>query len=223
MVTQHQPHGARPPLAAHHLGVPADERVGEPGHVPDAGTLEHHPLAARIGLALAIPVITMGNEILLLAGDKPLGLWLYERLPLHLTFGALLFAGYLRLRAGHAAKGAKATSADSSEPIVVQPRAQDKLVEVMTGTGRTRVAISDIECLEADRNYINVHTPQRSYLLRQTLSSLERSLCPREFLRVHRSIIVNRNQIRERRGGGVLVLKSGRVVRVSRGFADRLN
>ena len=89
----------------------------------------------------------------------------------------------------------------------------------MTGTGRTRIRLQDIECLEADRNYVNVHTPQRSYLLRQTLSSLENSLQPGNFLRVHRSIIVNRAMIRERRRGGVLVLCSGRTVRVSRSFS----
>jgi DNA-binding LytR/AlgR family response regulator len=93
----------------------------------------------------------------------------------------------------------------------------------MTGTGRTSVRVDDIECLEADRNYVNVHTPDRSYLLRQTLTSLEKSLQPRDFLRVHRSIIVNRAMIRERRGGGVLVLRSGRVVRMSRAFARQMN
>jgi DNA-binding LytR/AlgR family response regulator len=91
----------------------------------------------------------------------------------------------------------------------------------MTGTGRTRIRLQDIECLEADRNYINVYTPQRSYLLRRTLNSMEKSLPAGDFLRVHRSIIVNRAMIRERRHGGVLVLCSGRAVRVSRGFAHQ--
>jgi DNA-binding LytR/AlgR family response regulator len=67
-----------------------------------------------------------------------------------------------------------------------------------------------------------VHTPQRSYLLRQTLGSLEKSLRSEAFLRVHRSMIVNRARIRERRSGGVLVLDSGRKVQVSRGFAARV-
>lgn len=168
----------------------------------------------RLLTALAIPLITMGNEVLLLAGDKPLGLWLYDRLPLHLTFGALLFAGYLWIRARQSAPVAVRENVSAPEKHTV---------EVMTGTGRTTVALADIECLEADRNYINVHTPQRSYLLRQTLASLEKSLQPDCFLRVHRSIIVNRAKIRERRRGGVLVLNSGRTVRVSRAFSDRLN
>jgi DNA-binding LytR/AlgR family response regulator len=86
-------------------------------------------------------------------------------------------------------------------------------------TPKPRMRSEDIECLEADRNYVSVHTPQRTYLLRRTLASLEQSLQPGTFLRVHRSIIVNRAMIRERRAGGLLVLSSGRTVRVSRGFA----
>ncbi len=183
-----------------------------------------HRVLARVALALAIPLMTMGNEILLLAGANPLGLWLYDRLPLHLTFGALLFAGYLGIRARQKAKDAASAGAaiTRAEPGGA-PASEEPIVEVMTGTGRTYVALADIECLEADRNYINVHTPQRSYLLRQTLASLEKSLRPEHFLRIHRSTIVNRAKIRERRRGGVLVLHSGRTVRVSRAFADRVN
>jgi DNA-binding LytR/AlgR family response regulator len=179
-----------------------------------------HPVAARVALGASLPFITMGNELALLAGDNPVALWLYERLPLHLTFGALLFAGYLWLRARHATPAAEPAAVPAVPAAAGSP---SPMVEVMTGTGRTHVALADIECLEADRNYINVHTPERSYLLRQTLASLEKSLRPEVFLRVHRSTIVNRCKIRERRRGGVLVLVSGRTVRVSRAFADRLN
>ena len=97
------------------------------------------------------------------------------------------------------------------------------MLDVMTGIGRTRVRVAEIECLEADRNYVSVHTPQRSYLVRQTLGSLEAALRSGTFLRIHRSSIVNRAMIRERRPGGVLVLHSGRTVRVSRAFSNRLN
>jgi DNA-binding LytR/AlgR family response regulator len=156
--------------------------------------------------------ITLSSESLLVRGDEPLAVWLYEHLPLHAMFASLLVGGFLLLQS-------QVQRADAQ----AQRHSGTDMVEVMTGTGRTQVRLTDIECLEAERNYINVHTPQRSYLLRQTLSSLEKSLCPREFLRVHRSVIVNRARIRERRQGGVLVLNSGRTVRVSRGFARRLN
>lgn len=176
-----------------------------------SGFARRHHWPVRAALVAGVLSITLANELWLLAEDAPAGLWLYDRLPLHLPFALLLVSGYLLLQARRR----------SREPVAAAPI--PATVEVMTGTGRTRVALDDIECLESDRNYVNVHTPQRSYLLRQTLSSLEKSLCPHEFLRVHRSIIVNRALIRERRQGGVLVLRSGRTVKVSRAFADRLN
>lgn len=96
-------------------------------------------------------------------------------------------------------------------------------LEVMTGTGSATIATAEIECLEADGNYLNVtHVSGRTYLLRSTMGAAERLLGRRRFVRVHRSTIVNRGLIRERRRGGVLVLQSGRTVRIGRAFRDRL-
>jgi DNA-binding LytR/AlgR family response regulator len=177
------------------------------------------PMAAL--LPVAVVTLTIGSEVLVIRGDTPVLLWIYNRLPTHALFAVLLVAAWLLLRARQEGRAAPAASRDETSEDGVSP--PHSLVEVMTGTGRTQVRIADIECLEADRNYINVHTPQRSYLLRQTLSSLEKSLDARDFRRVHRSIIVNRTMIRERRSGGVLVLSSGRQVRVSRAFAQQVN
>lgn len=176
------------------------------------------PRMVRALLCGGIVAITFGSETWLLAGDARLSLWIYERLPLHVTFAALLLGGYLLLRRRAAPR--RATPSPQPGP---RPDPKPEMVEVMTGTGRTQVRVDDIECLEADRNYVNVHTSRRSYLLRQSLASLEESLRPEEFLRVQRSTIVNRAMIRERRSGGVLVLQSGRTVRVSRGFTHRLS
>ena len=96
-------------------------------------------------------------------------------------------------------------------------------LKVMTGTGYARVATAEIESLEADGNYLSVtHISGRTYLMRSTMNAADRLLCGRQFVRVHRSTIVNRGMIRERRRGGVLVLRSGRTVRIGRAFRDRL-
>lgn len=165
------------------------------------------PWPARVLITTAIATLTLAAETCLLLGDSSLATWLYERIPLHATFAALLLAGYLFVH---------------RQPAGVPRESAPSLLEVMTGTGFTQVRLDEIECLEADRNYINVHTPRRSYLLRQTLVSLERELDTASFRRVHRSAIVNRARIRERRPGGVLVLESGRQVRVTRAYADRV-
>ncbi len=173
----------------------------------DTAFAARRPFVIRAALFAGVLTITLGSETWLLLGDTALSLWMYERAPAHATIAVLLVAGYLFLR----------------KPATHPASPQASMLDVMTGTGRTRVRIDDIECLEADRNYVSVHTPQRSYLVRQTLGSLEASLRSETFLRIHRSTIVNRNRIRERRPGGVLVLQSGRTVRVSRAFSDRVN
>jgi DNA-binding LytR/AlgR family response regulator len=95
-------------------------------------------------------------------------------------------------------------------------------LKVMTGTGHVAIATADIESLEADGNYLNVaHISGRTYLLRSTMCAAERQLGP-DFVRIHRSTIVNRNRIREQRRGGQLVLQSGRTVRIGRAFRNRL-
>ncbi len=57
--------------------------------------------------------------------------------------------------------------------------------------------ISDIDCIEAEGNYVRVHNGPRSYLLRETISGLESQLDPRKFLRIHRSAIVRIDKIKE--------------------------
>jgi hypothetical protein len=97
-----------------------------------------------------------------------------------------------------------------------------ELLEVMTGTGHVSLPTAEIECLEADGNYLNVtHISGRTYLLRSTMHAAEQRL-GQPFVRIHRSVIVNRARIRERRRGGQLVLQSGRIVRIGRAFRSRL-
>lgn len=68
-----------------------------------------------------------------------------------------------------------------------------------------RIAAMDIERIEAERDYMRLHTAGRSYLLHQTISTLEQRLNPEQFQRIHRSHIVRRDLITGLRheGGGV--------------------
>lgn len=68
-----------------------------------------------------------------------------------------------------------------------------------------RIAALDIERIEAERDYMRLFTAGRSYLLHQTISTLEQRLNPDQFLRIHRSHIIRRELITGLRheGGGV--------------------
>ncbi len=58
-----------------------------------------------------------------------------------------------------------------------------------------RLDVRDIERIEAERDYMRLHLGQRSYLVHQTLTELERRLDPGHFMRLHRSVIVRRDRV----------------------------
>jgi len=58
-----------------------------------------------------------------------------------------------------------------------------------------RIAAEDIERIDAERDYMRLHVAGRSFLLHQTIASLEQRLDPARFIRLHRSTIVRRDRI----------------------------
>jgi two-component system LytT family response regulator len=88
------------------------------------------------------------------------------------------------------------------------------------------VPVAEVESLEAAGNYVRVNARGRSLLMRGSLSELDRRLDPELFARVHRSTIVNLDEVRQITphvsGDYQLLLKSGRVLRMSRNYRDRL-
>lgn len=58
-----------------------------------------------------------------------------------------------------------------------------------------RIAAQDIDRVEAERDYMRLHVGQRSFLLHQTITEMERRLDPTLFVRLHRSTIVRRDRI----------------------------
>jgi two-component system, LytTR family, response regulator len=66
----------------------------------------------------------------------------------------------------------------------------DRLVVEQRGR-MTVVAISSVIWLEAEGNYVRVHSTAGATLMRSTLTGLEKRLDPKQFLRIHRSAIVS--------------------------------
>ncbi|WP_150291924.1 LytR/AlgR family response regulator transcription factor [Sphingobium estronivorans] len=65
-----------------------------------------------------------------------------------------------------------------------------------------RLGAVQIDRIEAERDYMRLHVGQNSYLLHQTISSLENRLDPQQFVRLHRSHIVRREYIARLRHDG---------------------
>lgn len=87
--------------------------------------------------------------------------------------------------------------------------------------GKLRVFnVDQIKWIEADEYYVKLHIGDESYMIRETLGSLEKQLPPRHFVRIHRSTIVNINEIETLepmfQGDSTVVLRDGHRLRMSR-------
>jgi DNA-binding LytR/AlgR family response regulator len=88
-----------------------------------------------------------------------------------------------------------------------------------------RVTASDIQKIEAERDYMRLFVDGRSYLLHETITSLEAKLDPHQFIRLHRSVIVRKDRIarlgHDGAGAWHAELIDGDMVRIGRTFLQQ--
>jgi two-component system LytT family response regulator len=106
------------------------------------------------------------------------------------------------------------------------PNSDPVILWVNQGSKIVPLEVSIIEYLESDGNYVMIQTADHRYALKQSLQELQTKLDGRQFIRIHRSFVVNKRMIREMypksHGDLFAVLKSGRKVPVSRRYKDQL-
>jgi len=113
--------------------------------------------------------------------------------------------------------------------LLEEMKAGNKYLErlVIKASGRIYfLETSEIDWIEAEGNYVSVHSAKKSHLLRETISSLEAQLDPRKFLRIHRSSIVRIDRIQELQpwfhGEYRIILLNGTQLTLSRNYRDKL-
>ena len=86
--------------------------------------------------------------------------------------------------------------------------------------------MGEIDWIEAAANYVRLQAGAKSYLVREGISHIASRLDPSQFLRIHRSIIVNVHRIKElqpcNRGEYMVVLTNGKELSCSRGYRAQL-
>jgi two-component system LytT family response regulator len=86
--------------------------------------------------------------------------------------------------------------------------------------------VAEIDWIEAADYYVQLHAGKQSYLHRESMQSLEARLDPSQFLRIHRSAIVNVRGVKEVRHQGrrdiVVVLACGATLKVARSHREKL-
>lgn len=78
-------------------------------------------------------------------------------------------------------------------------------IELGAGMGARRFALDEIVYLKAAGNYTEVRTRSRTHTIYGTLKALFAQLPQEQFVRVHRSYVVNLQHVRAVRGGAVLL------------------
>ncbi len=101
---------------------------------------------------------------------------------------------------------------------------QNPRLVVQSGSGERVLRAEQIDYLQAARNYVSIYAEGQEYILRETLSHLDEKLRAADFVRTHRSYLVNMDRVREIRpaesGTWRVLLSSGAEIPLSRTYRD---
>jgi two-component system LytT family response regulator len=119
--------------------------------------------------------------------------------------------------------GAQKNTTELLETASYSP-AQSQRIVVKTGSKIKIIPVQDVYFLEAADDYVKVHTHEGSFLKNKTMNHFEKTLDAQQFVRSHRSYIVNVQQITRidpyEKDNHIAILKAGAKVPVSRnGYA----
>jgi two-component system LytT family response regulator len=105
--------------------------------------------------------------------------------------------------------------AEKSNRLVVRVKNEIKII-----------SIKDVSFFEAEDDYIAIHSKDGKFLKKMTMKSLEEALDPSKFARVHRSFMVNLNEVTQiepyERENFLVKLRNGKQVPVSKSGYSRL-
>lgn len=107
------------------------------------------------------------------------------------------------------------------------PRPQFLRRVVVKSQDRTvLLRMTSIDWFESCGNYVRVHTGNEKHLLRQTMATLESKLNPQEFVRIHRTAIINLEAVTEivsgSHGEHTVKLRNGATLTLSRTYRNRI-
>lgn len=126
---------------------------------------------------------------------------------------------HLKVMAGRAAELEQRTALAGE---VAAPRPDGLWVQ--TRSGAVFVPVETIDWIEAQRDYVMLHTATRSHIVRMSMKALEEKLDPAQLMRVHRSAFARPDNVIEVQRMGrtinALVLRDGAVVQVGPNYAQ---
>ena len=113
--------------------------------------------------------------------------------------------------------------------VLSQLKKDNRLTRRLLVKSRGKTTILDlqtIDWIESAGNYVNLHCGRRVHVLRETMANIAERLDPGQFVRIHRTAIVNAERVREIQpffqGNAVVVLDDGHRLPLSRGYQSAL-
>jgi len=107
-----------------------------------------------------------------------------------------------------------------------EPPEEKNRVVVKKGTNILIIPVQKILYLEAYDDYVKIHTAEGFYLKKKTMSHYERSLDQAQFVRVHRSYLLNLQELTRieplQKDGHVALLKNGTRIPLSQAGYTKL-
>lgn len=109
---------------------------------------------------------------------------------------------------------------------VIQNRNYPETLLVSKGADECLVQVGRVQHLSAAGNYVEIHADGQLYIMRATMKQAGELLPPSQFVRIHRSHIVNINEIERikalRSGNGTVYLRGGRALNLSKKYRAEL-
>jgi two-component system, LytTR family, response regulator len=107
----------------------------------------------------------------------------------------------------------------NEETFTLTPEQHNRIV-VKTGNNIRIIPMNEIEYLQADDDYVKIHTKEGSYLKKKTIAYYENVMDSSQFVRVHRSYIIRVQQVTRiepyEKDGHIAILKSGEKIPISK-------
>lgn len=122
--------------------------------------------------------------------------------------------------------GASASSVEQMVDGEIPTQGWPEKITIKDGCDIQFIKVNDIQWVDAAGDYMCLHANGSTHIMRITMKQLEAMLNPAQFLRVHRSTIVNANGIARAQtlnnGEYLLTLESGNQLKVSRSYRDKV-
>lgn len=144
-------------------------------------------------LVLLLLIWAGGGYLLELLFFPASALALSNALPMKVVFGLLVFLNVIRLYQDWKREKELLEEEELPSLQVVSnaPRTFLDTISVKTGQKIHLIQVSDILFLQAEGDYVMIHTPDGKFLKEQTMKYFEENLPAERFIRIHRSTIVH--------------------------------